>query len=48
MLKKKKILWNFYLFKNGKMIEKVEPKLVISRLVEAVKKLMPPAGRDAF
>jgi len=28
-----------YLFKNGKMIEKVEPKLVISRLVEMVKKL---------
>ncbi|MCX6584549.1 MAG: flavodoxin-dependent (E)-4-hydroxy-3-methylbut-2-enyl-diphosphate synthase [Candidatus Aminicenantes bacterium] len=28
-----------YLFKNGKMIEKVQPKLAISRLVEAVKKL---------
>lgn len=37
-----------YLFKKGKMIEKVEPKLAIWRLVEEVKKLVPPAGRGAF
>lgn len=37
-----------YLFKKGKMIEKVEPKLAISKLVESVKKLLPPAGRGVF
>lgn len=37
-----------YLFKKGKMIEKIDPKRAISRLVDVVKILLPPAGKDAF